>query len=311
MGRRLIHRRNLPFRQTGRAGDSAVEFSVGSFRLLLPRDHALPRHQSCWHLYDTPIRHLADVLRQFSPRGFCAIDIGANVGDTAAAINAGGITPVLCIEGDPAYFGFLEHNAKVLGPQIVIERCFVGDADGHADIEKLTRHEGTTSAIRATDAASGSLPVRRLESILQKHPLFNEPQLLKIDTDGCDFRIILSHLQYLSTRRPVVFFEYIVDSQSSHGQSLECVDALMRLGYERFLVFDNFGNLLLSATSRATIEELNLYLLSNAAFGTAVYYFDICAMTHAHQVVADALREKLFDATLSRVAAEGRGRPTR
>ena len=235
------------------------------------------------------------------PDGYCAVDIGANVGDTAAAINAGGTTPVLCIEGDPSYFQFLEHNAKALGPQIVVEKCFVGDRDGQADEAKLDRRQGTTAAVRAIGSAAGRLPVRRLESILRAHPQFESPQLVKIDTDGYDFRIILSHLPFLSTRKPVLFFEYIVDARPSCEQSLECIDALIRVGYEQFLVFDNFGHFLLSTTSRDTVRELNQYLLSNAMFGTAVNYFDICAIPGAHRNVAVILREKLFALTLGRI----------
>ncbi|MEI8373981.1 MAG: FkbM family methyltransferase [Planctomycetota bacterium] len=251
-----------------------------------------------------PIRHLADALRQAFPDGYYAVDIGANVGDTAAAINAGGKTPVLCIEGDPSCFRFLEHNAKALGQHVVVEKCFVGDTDGQADEEQLDRCQGTTTAVRAIESAAGGLPVRRLESILRVHPQFEVPQLVKIDTDGYDFRIILSHLPFLLTRKPVLFFEYIVDARPSYEQSLECIDALIRLGYEQFFVFDNFGNFLLSTTTRDTLRDLNLYLLSNAMFGTAVNYLDICAIPDSHQIVARILREKLFALTFSRIEEE-------
>ena len=310
LGRRLVRRGRRLLRPTSSGLDGAVEHRIGNISLLLPGDHPLPKYQSAWSLYDIPLRHLADALREATEGGYRAIDIGANVGDTAAAINAGGTTPVLCIEGDPAYFAFLDRNARAVGPQVVVEKCFVGDADGQADARKLDRRQGTTVALTAIQSAAGGLPVRRLESILLAHPEFDFPQLVKIDTDGCDFSIILSHLPYLSTRKPVLFFEYIVDSAPAYRQSLECIDGLIGAGYEQFLVFDNFGNFLLSTTSKQTLQELSLYLLSHAAFGAAVYYLDICAMAGAQRNVADILREKLAALTLGRVGEEtpARGR---
>ena len=130
IGRRLIHaRRTPPEMANGASQTKTIAHRVAGMLLLLPHDHALPFIQRTWPLYDTPLRLIADTLRQ-SAGGFRAIDIGANVADSAALINAGGATPVLCIEGDPAYFPFLEHNARVIGPQVVIDKCFVGERDG-------------------------------------------------------------------------------------------------------------------------------------------------------------------------------------
>jgi FkbM family methyltransferase len=281
MGRRLLPRPAPLTRQ----------YRVGSKLLVLPANHALPEHQFNWPLYDTPIKLIADSLRHTIGE-FRAIDIGANVGDTAAILSSDGQTPVLCIEGDPAYFWFLEQNAKTIGPQIVIEHCFVGAVDGQADASKLERHDGTTSAVKAmrSNVVSG-LPVRRLESILCKHPDFETAQFIKIDTDGCDFNIILSHLPFLTARNPVLFFENVVDSPSNYDRSLDCIDALERAGYKHFLVFDNFGHFLLSTNTSDIFEELNTFLLTNVYFGTAVHYFDVCALPDAQQIVVETIRE--------------------
>ncbi len=282
-----------PGHAAGMAG--AVRYPVGSCTLLLPRDHALPELRRHWPLYDEPLRHVADALRQVHGP-FRAIDIGANVGDSAAILNAGGPTPVLCIEGDPAYHPFLDANANALGKHVVLEKCFVGLSDeDRVASDDIVRRSGTTAVRRATTATEGAgLGVARLESILSRHPDFHEAKLVKIDTDGWDFDILLAHRDVLAGRKPVLFFEYLLgqDKRSSHEQSLRCIDTLLELGYERFLIFDHYGHYLLSTSERSTFEELNLYLLSNAAYGTAVHYLDVCALAEADLEVGRLVRWK-------------------
>jgi len=271
-------------------------FLMGAVPILLPKDHALPQYRKRWRLYDEPLRHISDALRGLY-KDFCAIDIGANVGDSAAVINAGGQTPVLCIEGDPVYYPYLEHNGKLLGSHVVIEKCFVGEEQKWVNPALLQRHSGTTSGLNAlrTAAATG-LPVSRLESIVARHPAFDQCQLIKIDTDGYDFDIILAHLRYLSKTKPVLFFEYLLDlTKQTSDKSLQCTHELERLGYSRFMVFDNFGHFLLSTNSSATFRELNLYLLSNATYGTAVYYLDVCAIPDQYRGVGDRVKQTITE----------------
>jgi FkbM family methyltransferase len=298
-GRRLLHRLTPSVNGShGMEIPQTKTYRIGSTTVVLPIDHALPPYQSHWRLYDMPLKLVANAVREHFGT-LCAIDIGANVGDSAALINAGGPTPVLCIEGDPAYLPFLEMNAKAIGPDIVIETCFVGPADGSLAGEQLERHDGTT-IIRGAVAARGlegpaGLAMRRLDSILQDHATFRSPHLLKIDTDGYDFSIILSHLDYIAGCHPVLFFEYLVESEQGHAQSLECIRELLTCGYQDFLVFDNFGNCMLRTSELATFEDLNEYLHSNRKFGKAVYYLDVCAIPTAHREIVGITRAKIAE----------------
>lgn len=295
-GRQLLYRAQPPTVDANVAGiPQTTTCKIGSTKIVLPADHGLPLYQARWRLYDMPLKLVADAVREHFGM-LCAIDIGANVGDSAALINAGCPTPVLCIEGDPAYLPFLELNARALGPDIVIETCFIGPADGNLAVEQLERHDGTT-AIRGAPAReldhSDGATVRRLDTVLRDHEEFRSPHLLKIDTDGYDFSIILSHLDYISGCRPVLFFEYLVESEQAHEQSLECIRELLAHGYHDFLVFDNFGNCMLRTSELAAFEDLNGYLLSNRKFGTAVYYLDVCAVPAAHREIIGMTRAKI------------------
>lgn len=276
------------------AGSRSIEYEIGPFTLMLPVDHPLPAYREAWKLYDEPLRYIADGIRTMHGE-LRVIDIGANVGDSAAIANVGGTTPVLCIEGDPAYLPFLERNAKELGPHVQVAHCFVGSTEGFVNPEELDRRAGTTSAVRALRKGSaGGVPLSRLDAILDKHPSFEGSRLLKSDTDGYDFEIILSHIEFLAARRPVLFFEYdVVESEASIDDSFRCIDALLEAGYRWFLIFDNFGNLLCSTSSVSPFVELNRYLLSNARFGRAVYYLDVCAIAEPEEGLGEIVRERV------------------
>jgi hypothetical protein len=64
-------------------------------------------------------------------------------------------------------------------------------------------------------------------------------------------------------------------------QGLQTIQSLFNVGYEYFLVYDNFGNYLISLSNQEYERFLDLtaYLASSRKkSGTpSVYYFDICA----------------------------------
>ena len=86
--------------------------------LELPLSHELPFYQHDHPRYDRQLGAIAAEL------GGPVVDIGANVGDTAAAIRAESDVPILCVEGDPAFFALLERNARAIGG-VELERAFV------------------------------------------------------------------------------------------------------------------------------------------------------------------------------------------
>ena len=90
-----------------RLGDPTVRYRVGAVELELPLSHELPFYQHDHPRYDRQLGAIAAEL------GGPVVDIGANVGDTAAAIRAESDVPILCVEGDPRFFALLERNARV------------------------------------------------------------------------------------------------------------------------------------------------------------------------------------------------------
>jgi FkbM family methyltransferase len=159
------------------------------------------------------------------------VDIGANVGDTAAVIRAASDVPILCIEGDDRYFAILRRNAARLDPPVELEHAYV-DAPPLAAVE---RGRGTARLV------PGDEPVRTrtLAEILADHPRFAEPALVKIDADGGDVPILLAELDLLARLRPALFFEY----DPHLGASPVVFERLAEIGYTAADVYENTGEL--------------------------------------------------------------------
>jgi len=262
---------------------------VGRYRIRLPATCLLLDYKEAFHLYDTALGKIAKVLNAKYP-SLHAIDIGANAGDTAALIRESAEIPVLCIEGDPILLPLLTENVSRLGPGVVIEPSFVGPDGMAVNLSSANDLGRNTRLVGAIDA-QGSVKLRSLQTILNDHPEFGKAKLLKTDTEGFDFDILRQSLEFLRIAKPAVFLEYDPHLRSEEPSAgVEALNALIGIGYSDFIYYDNFGNFLLHTNSqhRSIHADLHHYLASNRRHGTAVYYFDICAL---HAEDADLVPE--------------------
>ena len=205
-----------------RLGDPLVRWPVAGIELLLPLSHELPFYRHDHPLYDRAVGRIA------AEAGGPVVDIGANVGDTAAEIRSRSGVPILCVEGDDRFFALLQRNAPALAP-VELEHSFV-DAPALARVE---RSAGTARVVE------GGRPVRAksLAHILEAHEAFAEPALVKIDTDGYDVPIVLANLELLERTKPVLFFEY----DPHLGATPRVFEELRAIGYRRLDVYENTG----------------------------------------------------------------------
>ena len=212
-----------------RAGDPLLRWRVGRTDLVLPLSHELPFYRHDHPLYDRAIGEIA------AEAGGPVVDVGANVGDTAAEIRSRSDVPILCVEGDDRFFTILSRNAPQLEP-VELEHAFVeGPAAG-----RVERGRGTARLV----PASGCQPQTRLHAkpfarILEEHPAFAEPALVKLDTDGMDVPIVLANLELFERTKPVLFFEY----DPHLGATPDVFESLRAIGYRRMDVYENTGEL--------------------------------------------------------------------
>lgn len=272
-----------------------IFYKVGRHTLVFPADHMMPRYQAKWLRYDTALAYIARMIFSKYPRS-SAVDIGANIGDSAALIQEYQSVPTLCIEGNPEFIGYLEKNSDVIG-NIVVECLFVGENNQSVDLEKVRSQGGTSSIVQAVGSQSeDSVRTESLVSILDRRSSFKGSKLLKIDTDGFDFFIIQSSIDTIKSQQPIIFFEYdILLSKAGVSGAKKTIEALIGAGYTNFAVYDNFGNYMLSFSYEqiSVLDDLNAYLLSSRLkSGTpSIYYYDFCAFPEKDSDVFDSLRQ--------------------
>ena len=262
-----------------------VEYRYKSFKLTFPFSHDFPINKKYLREYSENLGVIASIVKgKYSDASM--IDVGANIGDSAAIIQSYIPAPILCIEGNPKFIPLLQKNATQLSG-ITIEQCFVGDQN-----EKVVAvNSGGTARL---ETSINGIEVKTMQQILEKHPSFVGAKLLKIDTDGFDNKIIRASRDLLVSAKPVVFFEYdpyfLIKQQE---QPMEIFNVLYSLGYSRLVLFDNLGKLLCEVATH------NHDLLADF---TAYYnnegksYLDICALHSSDEDLISEIRQAFVKA---------------
>lgn len=249
--------------------DPLICYKIGNYSLLLPFSHNLAFYIKKYPNYSSNLGRIAKLVNE-KYHNLSIIDIGANVGDSIAIIKTEVDCPILCIEGNERFLKILEKNA-VLFPNVHIEKAYVGNKTEHTTLR--LKEEGGTAHL-CEDKLS-EIHIKTLPDILKNHQFFLKSKMLKIDTDGFDCIILRGSLDYLSVAKPIVFFEYdpfFLSKQNDDGLSIFTM--LNSIGYKVAMVYDNFGEYMLS------IELMNLHLLENIhnhfSDRGGKYYCDLC-----------------------------------
>lgn len=92
-------------------------YKYKNFRILLPLYHMLPDHQKAHPKYDK----LLPIISKYINQNEMIIDIGANVGDTLAAMVDENPNPIyLCIEPEDEFYSYLLRNADIIKKKYLI-----------------------------------------------------------------------------------------------------------------------------------------------------------------------------------------------
>ncbi len=265
--------------------DPLVTYELDGATLRLPLSHELPLYRRAHPAYASNVGRIARLVAAKYP-DLTLIDIGANVGDTAALVLRLTDCPILCIEGHPAFFAILQGNAERLGPRIHLERSFVHSCDGQLSAA-VEAGAGTACLV---EGGGRQVATKSLSRILAEHPLFARAKMIKIDTDGLDGRILRSEAALLARLRPVVLFEYVPALLRRYGDDgLSLFACLREQGYRRAVFYENSGVYLLTATlgDEPLLRDLHEGYL-RAYPGR---YADVCAFHGEDDDLCAALRE--------------------
>jgi len=253
---------------------------VGKSTIVLPPDHLLGRHQRSYKQYDRFLPHLVKHL----DKGSVVIDVGANVGDTVAAmVAANDALRYVCVEADSDFFDYLTRNTATLqreNNQVSIDchKCLIGLSVTGVTLRGVggTKHAEHSEGVEALESAT----LDELVSEVECAP----PSLIKSDVDGFDYDVVDSASKTISESNCLIFFECYFDNEAQVEGYKNCLDRIEALGYDKFAVFDNFGGLLTGSASKAYVFDLMEYVRrqnDGDSFRT-VYYFDVLAYTATH-----------------------------
>ena len=228
------------------------DHNVGQHTIALPPGHLLDAYQESFAHYDKQLPLMVALLAKRHP-DVVVVDIGANIGDGLAAIRGWSHVKVVCVEGVPSYFDLLCANSKRVGGDNVLLNCFVGAQRGTVREHEVEVGKGTGRLRRLregsptlqSDAPSN---VILLADVGSRADIEDRPWFLKIDTDGGDFGIIRGNIDTIAATTRAIFFEY--DPALAEVSGVETVNELTAIGFNHFLLFDNFGNALSLVTGQ-------------------------------------------------------------
>ncbi|MBO9683899.1 MAG: FkbM family methyltransferase [Flavisolibacter sp.] len=265
-----------------------VLVQIGNQKIKAPLSHPLKNILKKLPQFGFNVTRLVQYTHQYYP-DTKAIDIGANIGDTAALINNYKNLPILCIDGDPQYFKLLEQNTTQYSE---VHRCLtlIGENDEQST-KTLVRDKGTASL----EETGKPVTFRSLENILAEFSTFQTSKFLKIDTDGYDTIILKGAKKFLAAQQPVIFFEYdpffILKQREDPFQVFEL---LKECGYEYLLIYQNIGDYLVSidlSTDTTKIVDLVNYYSGREGF----LYADICAFAKKDKALFETARKNEID----------------
>jgi FkbM family methyltransferase len=228
--------------------DRKVTRHVQGVDLVLPWSHRLPDYAQTDGPYGQNLVHFARELAAADGAPVTVLDVGANVGDSAAQIVAACDARVLCVEADPYYLEFLHLNVDGLPQVTVVEGLLT--LDGTEKATTAVRSGGTTHFVEGSaDEAMGSISMTELRS---SQPDFEQLRLVKSDTDGYDV-VLVPALARSWGGNPALFFEYDhFFSREVGNDPLQVWSDLAELGYTDVAVWDNGGILL----GRIAVSEI-------------------------------------------------------
>lgn len=259
-----------------------IGYRIGDYTITLPRSHLLPTFQAEHRLYDRFPLALGN-----SKYDGWIVDIGANVGDTLAALASFSPKRIICIEPEAKWFEKLEANADIVrrsGSTVVCLQGAVGPDGALADLNRTS-----SSTAHFVPSEAGTTRLKSLEQMVRPIIGDSELDLIKSDVDGFDASVLDSGRAIITKDLPLLYVEAEVPNPSQLEAWSTTITWLKQAGYDRFAVLDNFGLPLLCTAEAKTVMDCLRYTLelNNANSTRTIWYFDLLATAPKRQLQFD------------------------
>lgn len=265
------------------------EYFFGDYKIILKGDHVLPKYQELFPLYD---RFLPILCADFDG---LIIDIGANIGDTSLAIfSKNPKSFIVGVEPDNGFYEECINNIKLnnLSERFFGIKKFVSSKIGSYSLEKSkTSSTGSILHDSLQIGKNNTISFSQLMGLIPSEEKMKF-DILKMDTDGFDWDILDSFIEYnkISKIKPrFIFFEMqtylnnIGVKDINRNQIIKnyklSIDKLQTIGYNNFCLLDNFGTPIKITQSVNEIFEFNDYIKRSQIYNSnsTIYYMDVLA----------------------------------
>ncbi len=248
------------------------KITCGAYEIEVPENHLLIEFLKSQPYRDLCVGVTAKFIMAKYPDAKI-VDVGANIGDTAAIISTyARPRQLVLIEASDYYFDILVRNASGLPGDIVCRKALLSDGSGAASGSLV--HWGGTASFHE-DVKGTRVGTQRLVDFVDENTRF-----IKSDTDGFDFKILLDSLEWLAQVHPAVLFEDQIPNLQDLNAANELCTRLVEIGYLYFIVWDDPGFHLVSTTSPEVLKDMNRYLfkVGENHGRTSIYNYDILCL---------------------------------
>lgn len=270
---------------------AVVETIIHGHKVICNYGYTYPLYSRKFESLNNPLIELVYQTYQIKRKPIILIDVGAAIGDTILLITSncqGMIKEFYCIDGDPEFFVYLQSNLQSFKEgQLFFAN--LSDQEG-VERELIRTHLGTASAQGERNVRSVTL-----DSIIFSQPPA-EIDLLKIDLDGLDGKVLLGSQRTLERYRPGVIFEWHPILYQKTGNSwVTPFELLEQWGYPQFIWFDKLGNFdfIMKNLDKEIIQKKAQFCLTNAE-SYPDWHYDIVALHRTSKIPVELLAELNF-----------------
>ena len=270
-----------------------VKYSVDGCEIYFP---ALHETLFCWKFDPDNSKSIGRVAAACATAypDSVILDVGANIGDSAAIIRSQGVgNTIVAIEGVAEFHHVLARNAELL-KGVVPVLGFVG-AVSHTAKAKLVVLAGGNAVVneRIDDAAAHQNDIEfiTLDQVVERHAPGAQVKMLKTDIEGYDLPVLNGSLDFIATHRPVIYLELHVSSGDEKLRGVSWRDLwsnLRRLGYTKALYWycsSDFLCMLDLNRDEGVIQDIHDYFQDRAGR----LYLDVCLLHGKDAALAEAI----------------------
>lgn len=169
-----------------------------------------------------------EITRKYLSKNPVIVDVGANIGNhTLFWANECDAKKIYAFEPVPLTFKILKKNIKINNLQERVKLYNIGLSDENTNAEIISfdpENMGGTRLRKAEDSTKGDIPLRMLDSLKIKEEKID---LIKIDVEGMDYRVLTGAIETIKKYKPVIMVESFDEEYNISSRILKA------LGYKQ------------------------------------------------------------------------------